>query len=338
MTDSKEDQVSASQAGRPEAAELTVLQQISQQLLHEQRTTRRWNIFFRALFALLFVLFLALSYIAVSVIFLLVDTESPAVVSLKNEPHTALIRIRGEISEGSSASARNLIKALRNAVADSNTKGIILLASSNGGSPVQAAYVYDEIRRLKQVYPYIRIVTVIAEGCFSACYYIASASDEIYANRNSLVGSIGVIYEGFGYDKLMEKFGVQRRIIKAGKNKDYLDSFSPLNPEHRKHHQKLVRHVLDEFIKDVKKGRKNRLKKDAPEIFSGLIWDAKKGRALGLIDDLGDTSQVARMFGADKLVDFTIKETVLQQVIRNFGASLGRQLLPQQAGQRPGLR
>ncbi len=328
----------ADQAANNTAAELSVLQQISRQLLHEQRSSRRWNIFFRVVFVVLSLLFLVLSYIGISVVFMLIDTDGPAAVSVSNGPHTAVVRIKGEISDDSAASAKNLIEALRNAVADRNTKGIILLASSNGGSPVQAAYVYDEIRRLKQRYPYIRIVTVIAEGCFSACYYIAAASDEIYANRNSLVGSIGVVYEGFGYDGLMQKLGVQRRILKAGRHKDYLDSFSPLNPEHSRHHRRLLSHVLDEFIRDVKNGRKNRLKKDAPEIFSGLIWDAKQARTLGLIDDLGDTFEVAKMFGAQKLVDFTVRESLLKQLVRNFGASLGRQLLDPRSGRTLRLR
>lgn len=288
---------------------------LAKEFLLEQRRNRRWGIFFKLLFALYLFSFLVI-YLANKW-----QLDSGGF----GEKHTALVDVEGVISSRAEASADYIVAGLRAAFKDKNTAGIILRINSPGGSPVQAGYVNDEIYRLKAKYPDIPIYAVISDLCASGGYYIASATDKIYANKASLVGSIGVIMAGFGFVDSIEKLGIERRIRHAGENKGFMDPFSPLKEEEANHADGLLEDVYRQFVSVVKKGRGERLK-DNGKLFSGLIWTGEESLELGLVDELGSAGHVAReVIGEERIVNFTRRESYLDRFASQLGASIAEQ-------------
>ncbi|MBX7230051.1 MAG: S49 family peptidase [Burkholderiaceae bacterium] len=280
--------------------------------LREQRASRRWKIFFRLAFFLVFLAF---------TIGLFLD---PRAQKTGTGPHTALINLEGEIALESPASAKDLNKALQAAFENSNTKGVILRINSPGGSPVQSSMVFNEIRRLRALHPQIPLYVVVEELCASGAYFIAAAADKIYVNPASLIGSIGVLMNGFGLTEIMKKTGVERRLLTAGENKGMLDPFSPLSDKHRDHVQAMLSDIHTQFITAVKQGRGKRLVNAEPEIFSGLIYTGSKGVAVGLADEFGSVDSVAReVIQAPDLMDFSPHENVAERLAKKLGASFG---------------
>lgn len=270
--------------------------------LKEQRRVRRgkwiWRIF-------LIVCLLAL-------IFFLTDIASWTTGT--DSAHTAVVDLKGEISATSSASARNVIKGLQKAFEDDGTKGVILRINSPGGSAVQSGEIYDEILRLRAQYPHIPIYAVIEDTGASGAYYVAAATDQIFANRASFVGSIGVLIDGFGFTGLMDKIGVERRLITAGKYKGFLDEFSPINPEEVVYAQALVEQVRQQFVAAIKARRGDKIKNE-DEVYTGLVWTGEQALPLGLIDGLSSTQAVAlKLIGAKKLVDYTTEDDFLTRL------------------------
>ena len=238
-------------------------------------------------------------------------------------PHTAMVTIKGEIADGADASAENILPAMRDALDDSDTKALVLVINSPGGSPVQAGLINDEIFRLKKLH-HKPIYTVVEESCASAAYYIASASDKIYVDKASIVGSIGVLMDGFGFTGAMQKLGVERRLLTSGANKGMLDPFSPLTDTQREYAQTLLDQIHQQFIDVVKKGRGNRLK-PSPELFSGLFWTGQQAVDMGLADDFGSLDEVARdVVKADDVVDYTNRASLAERMAKRFGAALGQ--------------
>ncbi len=238
-------------------------------------------------------------------------------------PHTAMVSIRGEIADRGEASAELILPAMRSALEDPGSKALVLLINSPGGSPVQAGLINDEIRRLRKLYDK-PIYAVVEETCASAAYYIASAADDIYVNKASIVGSIGVLMDGFGFVGTMDKLGVERRLLTAGANKGFLDPFSPQTETQRQFAQVMLDQIHQQFIDSVKRGRGERLKA-TPETFSGLFWTGEQAIGMGLADGYGSLDSVARdVVKADKLVDYTNKENLAERVAKRFGAALGQ--------------
>jgi len=290
--------------------EKDVLMRLAFASLNEQRRSRRWGIFFKAL---------AFIYIGALVFYVPSQWDTKSISSGK---HTALIDIEGPIAVNTAANADTIVSGLRAAFKHKNTKAVILRINSPGGSPVQAGYIYDEIRRLRKIHKDTKLYTVISDVCASGGYYIAAASDEIYADKASLVGSIGVLMNGFGFVGTMEKLGVERRLITAGEHKGVLDPFSPVKKEELKHVQGMLDGVHKQFIQVVKEGRGDRLK-DSPEIFSGLFWNGEDAVKLGLVDGLGSSSYVARdIVGVEKIVDFTVRESYFDRFADRIGAAV----------------
>lgn len=289
--------------------ERKTIQQLAYAGLVEQRRARRWNLFFKLFFVAYLVLLLVMSL--------------PKEAEPVSGDYTAVVDLNGVIAQGRPASADNLVGALRDAF-DSKAKAVILRANSPGGATVQSADVYNEIMRLKKLHKGKKIYAVVTDLCASGCYYIISATDRIYANQSSLVGSIGVILDaGFGFTDIMKKFGVERRVFTAGEHKDMLDPFSPLNPSDKKFVEKMLQKVHLQFIDAVKKGRGKVLKDDGT-LFSGRFWEGETARELGLVDEFGSTSYVAReVVGAKKLVDFTHRQRWLDRIANSIGASIG---------------
>lgn len=290
--------------------EQVLVNRIAREFLAEQRRARRWNIAFRLFIALAVLIFLA--------VYLSGKTDiSPA--TLKTGKHTALIDIQGIIAPGEQARADYVTASLRAAYEDNNTAGIIIRINSAGGSPVQAGHVNDEINRLKSEYPDIPVFAVIGDLCVSGGYYIAVAADRIYADKASLVGSIGVIMAGFGFVDTLNKLGIERRIYHAGEHKAFMDPFSPQRGEDREHLEQLLNDIYQQFVETVKEGRGGRLIDDE-RIFSGLVWTGEQSIELGLVDELGNTDYVAReVIGAEEIVDFTYQDTFLEQFSRGLG-------------------
>ncbi len=283
----------------------------------EQRRTRRWGIFFKIL--------------TFTYLFGALALFSPLMSGGKgvsSGAHTALIEVRGMIADQESASADNIVSALRTAFEDKNTKGVVLRINSPGGSPVQSGYIYDEIRRLRALHPDIKVYAVISDLGASGAYYIASAADEIYADKSSLVGSIGVTAAGFGFVGTMEKLGVDRRLYTSGEHKAFLDPFQPQNNEETAFWQEVLQTTHKQFIASVKQGRGDRLKDaEHPELFSGLIWSGEQALELGLIDALGNSSFVAReVIGQKEIVDFTLQESPFDRFAKKFGASVAERM------------
>lgn len=294
--------------------ERSLIEKLALASVTEQRRSRRWGIFFKSL---LFVYLIGFG----------LATFYPDVQQLGDGTmHTAVIDVIGIIAEGEPASAKRVIKGLQNALADDNTKGIILNINSPGGSPVQAAYIYQEIKRARKLHPKIPIHAVVSDICASGGYYVAAAADNIYVSRASIIGSIGVIMDGFGFVGAMRKLGIDRRLIISGKDKALLDPFSPTNKAHAAHMQSLADAVHRQFIEAVHQGRGQRLQ-DNEDIFSGLVWTGEQGVALGLADDFGSVDLVAKnIIGASKTLSFTPKENVLDRITDKFAATAGRSL------------
>lgn len=272
--------------------------------VEEQRRARRWGIVFKSLtfvylFALLFMFRMDLGQ---------ADSSS-------GEEHTALVEINGVIADNTDASADKVVTALRKAFDNAdNIKGILLRINSPGGSPVQSAYIYDEIIRLREKHPDTPVYAVVSDICASGGYYIAAAAEKIYVNRSSIVGSIGVLMNGFGFTEAMEKLGVERRLLTAGEHKGMLDPFSPLKEEELAHADILLKQIHSQFIDSVKAGRGERLKDD-PTIFSGMFWTGAQAVELGLADDFGSSGQVARdVFEAEKIVRYNARKPLLERL------------------------
>ncbi len=283
----------------------------------EQRRSRRWGVFFKSLtFLYLF-----------GAIFLFGSAFKDDMVG-SSDSHTAIIEVRGMIADREDASADKVITALRNAFEDKGTRGVILRINSPGGSPVQSGYIYDEIKRLRQLYPATPLYAVITDLGASGAYYIASAADRIYADKASLVGSIGVTAASFGFVDTLEKLGIERRVYTSGEHKAFLDPFQPQKDSETEFWQSVLQTTHQQFIDSVKKGRGERLKADAhPELFSGLVWSGEQALELGLVDALGSTSMVAReVIGERQLVDFTVEDSPFDRFAKRFGASVGAQL------------
>jgi len=279
-------------------------------LLRERRAERRWRVFFRLAWLLIFVL------IAWSVF------ASRTHSGTASGPHTALIEVRGEIAPESEASAENLVAAIKTAFEDSGSRAVVLRINSPGGSPVQAGIVNDEIRRLKAKHKK-PVYAVVDEVCASGAYYIAVAADEIFVDKASLVGSIGVLMDGFGFAGTMEKLGVERRLLTAGENKGMLDPFSPQNEKHRAYAQAMIDQIHQQFIKVVKDGRGKRLK-ESGDTFSGLFWNGEEAVRQGLADKFGNLDYVAReVIKAEEVIDYSTKENVAERLAKRFGASIG---------------
>ena len=298
--------------------------------VQEQRRARRWGIFFKLLtFAYLF-----------GILALFSPLMSMDKTASRSVTHTALVEVRGVIADQEPASADNIVGGLREAFKDSKTKAVILRINSPGGSPVQSGYIYDEIRRLRAEYPDIKLYAVISDLGASGAYYIASAADQIYADKASLVGSIGVTAAGYGFVGTMEKLGVERRTYTAGEHKAFLDPFQPQKPEETAFWQSVLETTHKQFIASVKQGRGDRLKdKDHPELFSGLIWSGEQALALGLVDGLGGADYVAReVVGEKELVDFTVEESPFDRFSKRLGTSIAERLALWMGFQGPSLR
>ncbi|AOJ01339.1 MULTISPECIES: S49 family peptidase [Burkholderia] len=305
-------QSAARAAAREPNWERAALERIALAAIKEQRAARRWKIFFR--FAFLFVL--------AALVFAFFSLSGDG-GKLASGRHTAVVTIDGEIAASTNANAEDINSALDSAFEDSGTAGVVLRINSPGGSPVQAGIVYDEIRRLRKKYPAKPLYVVVTDMCASGGYYIASAADKIYVDKASIVGSIGVLMDGFGFTGLMGKLGVDRRLHTSGENKGFFDPFSPETPKMDAHAQEMLDEIHAQFIKAVKDGRGARLH-DSPDIFSGLFWTGAKSIELGLADDYGTTDTVARdVLKAPDLVDYTVKESLTNRVARRFGAAVG---------------
>ncbi len=285
--------------------------------VQEQRRSRRWGIFFKSL-TFLYLLFALLVFGAA------VGSNSRPT----SDSHTAIIEIRGIIADQEAAGADRVVTALRQAFEDKGTKGIILRINSPGGSPVQSGYIYDEIKRLRQLYPDISVHAVITDLGASGAYYIASAADQIHADKASLVGSIGVTAASFGFVDTMEKLGVERRVYTSGEHKAFLDPFQPQKNSETEFWQSVLGATHQQFINAVKNGRGDRLKwQQHPEVFSGLIWSGEQALELGLIDNLASSSQVAReLIGESNMVDFTVEDSPFDRFTKRLGTSVAQQL------------
>jgi protease-4 len=297
--------------------EREVLEKVALSAIKEQTSARRWGVFFKSLTFL---------YLAVLIGVAMYPSLKKEMGTTGGKEHTAVVDIVGVIAEGKEVNAEGVIKSLRAAVKDKNTKGIILHSNSPGGSPVQSAYIYDEIRRIKKENPKLPIYAVVSDICASGCYYIASATDKIFVSPASLVGSIGVIMDGFGFVDTMKTLGVERRLITAGAHKAMLDPFSPPKEDENQYMQNLINQVHQQFITAVKQGRGDRLKEN-PDTFSGLVWTGEEGVKLGIADAFGNDNSVAKdLIGADHLVDFTEADKLIDKLMGKMGASFSHAL------------
>jgi protease-4 len=288
----------------------TAIDGYAQAFLKERRTERRWRIFFRLSWLLLIVL----------VFWALLATRNHA--AGPSGPHTALIDVRGDLDSTGEASAENLVPGLKGAFEEPNAKAVVLRFNSPGGSPVQAGILNDEIRRLKALHQK-KVYAVVEETCASGAYYVAVAADEIWADKASVIGSIGVIMDGFDFTGTMEKLGIKRRLIIAGANKGIADPFSPLSDAQRAQLQATVAQIHQQFIAAVRQGRGDRLK-EKPDTFSGLFWNGQEALDRGLIDHLGTLDLIAReVVGAEEVIDYTPKENVAERLAKRLGASMG---------------
>ena len=294
------------------AWERRIIEKLALETLAEQKRRRRWGIFFKVLgFAYLTFL-----------IFALADWGDTADRLGDGKKHTALIQLNGVIKPTGEASAEKVTEALQAAFKDRGTQGVILRINSPGGSPVQSGIINDEIRRLRAKHPDIPLYAVVEDVCASGGYYVAAAADRIYVDKASIVGSIGVLMDGFGFTGTMDKLGVERRLLTAGENKGFLDPFSPQDAQHKQHAQVLLDDIHKQFIEVVRKGRGKRLK-DSPELFSGLMWTGDKSIELGLADGLGSVESVARdVIRAEDIRDYTMRASLGERLSRQFGADL----------------
>ena len=290
--------------------ERATLEKLAFASLEEQKSSRRWKTFVR----------LAWLGFFIALVWLVMHRGSAP--NSVTSPHTAVVEIRGEISEGSDASAEFVNSALRAAFEDEGARAVVLLINSPGGSPVQAGMMNDEILRLKAKHKK-PVYAVVEETCASAAYYIAVAADQIYVDKASIVGSIGVLMDGFGFTGLMDKLGVERRLLTAGENKGFLDPFSNQSERQRAYAQTMLNQIHQQFITVVKNGRGERLK-ETPEMFSGLFWSGQQAVSLGLADQFGSLEFVAReVVKAEDIIDYTRRENVAERLAKRFGAALG---------------
>jgi protease IV len=312
MENQSDNQANTSTTNKP-GWEREIVEKLAFAAITEQRKARRWGIFFKLLMFGYLLAILGITFYP----------KFKQDMGVGGKGHTAVIDLVGMIAEGQNANADSIIESLRSAVKDKNTKGIIINANSPGGSPVQSAYVYDEIKKIKKEHPNLPIHAVVSDICASGCYYIVSAVDKIYASPASLVGSIGVIMDGFGFVETMNKLGVERRLITAGAHKALLDPFSPSKLEESQYMQNLINQVHQQFIGAVKSGRGTRLK-ETPDMFSGLVWTGEESLKLGIIDAMGTQDHVAKdIIGAESLVDFTQQERLVDRIAGKLGASFG---------------
>ncbi|MGB0127638.1 MAG: S49 family peptidase [Rhodocyclaceae bacterium] len=294
------------------AWERKVLEKLATDALAEQRSRRRWGIFFKLLgFSYLAVIFVQFS-----------GWGDPADKLVDGKKHTALVELNGVIAANSEASAEHVVEALRNAFKDATTQGVVLRINSPGGSPVQSGMINDEIRRLRIKYKDIPLYAVVEDICASGGYYVAAAADKIFIDKASIVGSIGVLIDGYGFTGAMDKLGVERRLLTAGQNKGFLDPFSPQQPAQIEHARLLLDDIHRQFIEVVRKGRGARLK-EKPELFSGLMWTGSQAIELGLADAFGSADYVAReVIKAEDIKEFTVKQNFAERFARRFGADM----------------
>jgi protease-4 len=293
--------------------ERSVIEKLASEGLTEQRRRRRWGIFFK---------FLGFAYFTIFLI-ALADRPGTGEHHLSDgKRHTALVRMTGVISNRGDASAAQVVPALQAAFDDKGTVGVVLLINSPGGSPVQAGIINDEIHRLRTKHPDTPIDVVVEDVCASGGYYVAVAADNIYVDKASIVGSIGVLMDGFGFTGTMEKLGVERRLLTAGDNKGFLDPFSPENPKHKAFALEMLNEIHQQFIKVVRDGRGKRLK-ETPEMFSGLMWSGAKSVDLGLTDGFGTVESIARdIFKAEAVHDYTLKPNFAEKLAKQLGAEI----------------
>lgn len=281
--------------------------------LKEQRTARRWSVFFKLLMFAYLALLLYLYYPSLEL--------QPGAES----KHTALVELKGVISADEEASADNVIEGLRDAFEADNSAAVILRINSPGGSPVQSGYINDEIQRLRTKYPDKHLYAVISDVCASGAYYVAASTDKIYADKASIVGSIGVRMDGFGFVDAMDKLGVERRLLTAGEHKGFLDPFQPVKQEDVAQVKGMLEDIHEQFIAAVKSGRGERLKSETPDLFSGYVWTGEQSVDIGLVDELGSADQVARdVVGAETLVDYTREEDWYDRVSKKLGTAIGQ--------------
>ena len=294
--------------------ERDVVTKLAESSLKEQRRSRRWGIFFKIL---------TFAYIAV--ILFMFNKASSLTTASSAEKHTALVELNGVIADNEVANADSIVTALRDAFDAENSSGIILRINSPGGSPVQSGYIYDEIIRLREKNPDTPLYAVVTDICASGGYYIASAADKIYADKASIVGSIGVRMDNFGFVDAMEKLGVERRTLTSGENKALLDPFLPINEESTAHMQVMLSEIHQQFITAVKKGRGDRLDTSVEGLFSGLIWTGESAVSIGLIDGLASSSYVAReVIGEESIVNYTVKKDILERFAERLGSTVAQ--------------
>lgn len=311
---------------QPVAWERQLLEKLALAALDEQRKRRRWGVFFKLL---------GFSYL-IAVLVLVVDWGGTE--KLADGRHTAVVYLHGVIESSGEASAEKIVGALQSAFEDKGTAGVVLRINSPGGSPVQAGIIYDEIRRLRAKYPAIPLYAVVEDLCASGGYYVAAAADSIYVNQASVIGSIGVLMDGFGFKGVMDKLGVERRLLTAGENKGFLDPFSPVDAKQRQHAQSLLDDIHQQFIAVVRQGRGKRLQ-ETPDMFSGLMWTGEQGVKLGLADAYGTVDSVARdVVKAEDLVDYSVKENIAERFAKRIGADFAQSMMVSLLGQRPAMR
>lgn len=306
--------------------ERKLLEQLAMAALKEQRAKRRWSIFFR---------FAVLAYFLIALV-VWIDWGSGE--TLSDGKHTALVNLNGVIESTGDNSADKVNNALQAAFKDKNTSGVILRINSPGGSPVQSGIIYDEIRRLRAKYPNIPLYAVVEDICASGGYYVAAAADKIFVDKASVVGSIGVRMDSFGFTGVMEKVGVERRLVTAGDNKGFLDPFSPQDEKQKAHAEALLSEVHRQFIDAVRQGRGQRLK-ETPELFSGLIWTGARGVQMGLADEFGTVDSVARdVIKAEDVLDYSLKENIAERFAKRLGAAAGNSFAARLFGSSAPLR
>lgn len=312
MNDSTNDTGNETTPPQPVPPQYVALEKLAQEILKEQRISRRWRNIFRFVGV-------GVALFAVWAAFDFRGASKP-----DSSRHTALVEIDGEIdSSSTTASVNSILPSLNEAFNDPGSVGVILRMNSPGGSPVQSAIVNDEINRLRKLHPKKPVYVVVEDMCASGCYYIAAAADRIYVSEASIVGSIGVLMSSFGFKGLMDKLGIERRLMTAGENKALLDPFSPQNPKHKEFTQSVLKEIHQQFIRAVRAGRGKRLK-ESPEIFSGLFWTGSHAVSLGLADGIGTVNTVARdVLEAEDIIDYTVREGLSDRVLKKFGAAVG---------------
>lgn len=305
--------------------ERQTLEKLAFAMLEEKRSARRWTLFWRLFW---------MSAVGLLTWWAVVNGSAP---SAPTTPHTAVVDIKGEIAADSDANASDILDAVRAAFEDEGAQAVVLVINSPGGSPVQAGVINDEIVRLKGLHRK-PVYAVVEDSCASAAYYIAASADQIYVDKASIVGSIGVLMDGFGFTGLMDKLGIERRLLTAGANKGFLDPFSPQTPEQRAYALAMLKEIHEQFIDVVRTGRGDRLK-ETPEMFSGLFWSGQQAVQLGLADGLGSLDYVAReVVKAEDIVDYTRRANVAEKLVKRFGSALGESAMRTALSARSALR